>query len=243
LSEIFQEEEPTAHTLLLFQDVLAKIHGAKTMNYKEPIIIEHLAFLSVKYNLYLSELYQALISARAIGKSTCGDLSIDYRGIINHQAVFLITKVNKVIMQFRVEEAFLLRKNISFESWLDTDKIRRQMSKQNHGVDLTFIQNLRRGMKKINLKAEVLENEESKIVNTQYGSRVKVTNIWVADETGKVKLCLWGEQASLPSVGDMVQIKGASVRTFKGDNLLSLGRYGTLTVLQQLLVSNVKRFE
>jgi len=212
------------------------------MNYKEPIVIEHLAFLSVKYNLYLSELYQALISARAIGKSACGELTIDYRGTINHQTVFLITKGNKVIMQFRVEEAFLLRKNISFESWLDTDKVRRQMSKQNLGVDFTFIQNLRRGMKKINLKAEVLETTETKIVNTQYGSRVKVTDVWVSDEIGKVKLCLWGEQASLPSVGDMVQIRGASVRTFKGDNLLSLGRYGTLTILQPLLVDNGKGY-
>ena len=213
------------------------------MNYKEPIVIEHLAFLSVKYNLYLSELYQALISARAIRKSKCGDLIIDYRGIINHQAVFLITKVNKVIMQFRVEEEFLLRKNISFESWLDTDKVRRQMSKQNLGVDLTFIQNLRRGMKKINLKAEVLETAETKIVNTQYGSRVKVTDVWVSDETGKVKLCLWGEQANLPSAGDIVEIKGASVRNFKGNNLLSLGRYGTLTVLQPLLVDNGKGYK
>jgi hypothetical protein len=212
------------------------------MNYKEPIIIEHLAFLSVKFNLYISELYQALISARAIGKSTCGELTIDYRGTINHQIVFLITKINKVIMQFRVEEAFLLRKNISFESWLNTDKVRRQMSKQNLAVDSTFIQNLRRGMKKINLKAEVLENPETKVVNTQYGSRVKVTDMWVSDETGKVKLCLWGEQASLPSAGDMVQIKGASVRTFKGDNLLSLGRYGTLTILQPLLVDNSKEY-
>jgi len=213
------------------------------MNYKEPIIIEHLAFLSVKFNLYISELYQALISARAIGKSTCGELTIDYRGTINHQIVFLITKINKVIMQFRVEEAFLLRKNISFESWLNTDKVRRQMSKQNLAVDSTFIQNLRRGMKKINLKAEVLETPETKVVNTQYGSRVKVTNMWISDETGKVKLCLWGEQTSLPSAGDVVQIKGASVRTFKGDNLLSLGRYGTLTVLQPLLVDSGKGFE
>jgi hypothetical protein len=212
------------------------------MNYKEPIIIEHLAFLSVKYNLYLSELYQALISARAIGKTACGELTIDYRGTINHQTVFLIRKVNRVIMQFRVEEAFLLRKNISFESWLNTDKVRRQMSKQNLAVDLTFIQNLRRGMKKINLKAEVLETPETKVVNTQYGSRVKVTDMWISDETGKVKLCLWGEQASLPSVGDMVQIRGASVRTFKGDNLLSLGRYGTLAILQPLLVDNGKGY-
>lgn len=219
-----------------FKTILAENLEEKTLNYKEPIIIEHLAFLSVKYNVYLSELYRALVSARATGKTTCGDLTIDYRGIINDQAVFLITKANKVIMQFRADEEFLLRKNISFESWLDTDKIRRQVTKQNRGFDLTFIQNLRRGMKKINLKAEVLEIQEPLVVNTQYGSRVKVTDVWIADETGKVKLSLWGEQVNFPLVGDMLQIKGASVKTFKGENLLSLGRSGTLSILRPLLV-------
>jgi len=208
------------------------------LNHKEPIIIEHLAFLSVKYNVYLSELYLALVSARVIGKSICGDLKIDHRGIINDQAVFLITKASKVVVQFRVAEEFLLRKNISFESWLNTDKIRRQVTKQNRGFDLTLIQNLRRGMKKINLKAEVLEIKEPLLVNTQYGSRVKVTDVWIADETGKVKLCLWGEQANLPVLGETVQIKGASVGVFKGENLLSLGRSGTLSVLRPLLVDN-----
>jgi len=212
------------------------------LNYKEPIIIEHLAFLSVKHNVYLSELYRALVSARATGKYTCGELKIDYRGIMNNQAIFLITKANKVISQFRVAEEFLLRKNISFESWLDTDKIRRQVTRQNQGFDFTVVQNLRRGMKKINLKAEVLEIKEPIIVNTQFGSRVKVTNVWVADETGKVKLCLWGEQVNLPAAGDLVQIKGATVRAFKGENLLSLGRFGTLSVLSSLLVDNSSEF-
>ena len=210
----------------------------KTLNHKEPIIIEHLAFLSVKYNVYLSELYRALVSARGIGKSICEDLTVEYRGIINDQAVFLITRANIVVVQFRVAEDFLVRKNISFESWLDTDKIRRQVAKQNLGFDLTFIQNLRRGMKKVNLKAEVLEIKEPQIVNTQFGNRVKVTDVWIADETGKVKLCLWGEQVNFAVVGDMVQIKGASVRTFKGEKLLSLGRYGTLSILRPLMVDN-----
>ena len=205
------------------------------MNYKEPIVIEHLAFLSVKHNVYLSELYRALVSARETGKSTCGDLKLEYRGTVNTQAVFLITKANKVIMQFKVAEEFLLRKNISFESWLDTDKVRRQVAKQSLAFDLKFIQSLRRGMKKVNLNAEVLEIQEPQIVNTQYGSRVKVTEVLIADETGKVKVCLWGEQVNLPAVGDMVQINGASVKTFKGENLLSLGRSGTLSILRPLL--------
>jgi hypothetical protein len=210
----------------------------KTLNYKEPVIIEHLAFLSVKHNVYLSELYRALVSARVNGKSTCGNLTIEFRGIINNQVIFLITKAKIVVVQFRVAEEFLLRKDISFESWLDTDKIRRQVSRQNIGLDFMSIQNLRLGMKKVNLKAEVLDINVPKIVNTQFGNRVKVTDVWIADETGKVKLCLWGEQLNLPVVGEMVQIKGASVRIFKRERLLSLGRFGTLSILHPLLIDN-----
>ncbi len=183
---------------LLFQDSSGKKLEMTTLNYKEPIIIEHLAFLSVKYNVYLSELYQALVSARVTGKSICEELNVDYRGTKNDQAVFLITKANAVIVQFKVAEEFLLRKNISFESWLDTDKIRRQVTKQNRAIDLTSIQNLRLGMKKVNLNAEVLEIQEPLLINTQFGIRAKVTDVWLTDETGKVKLCLWGEQANLP---------------------------------------------
>ncbi len=202
------------------------------MNYKEPIIIEQLAFLSVKHNVYLSDLYQALVSARAIGESLCGNLKVNYRGIINNQAVFLITKANTVISQFRVAQEFLLRKNISFESWLDTDKIHKQVAKKNLALDLTLIQNLRHGMKKVNLRAEVLETKKPQLIHTQYGNSVMLTNVWINDETGKVKLCLWGEQANSPVAGDIVQIKHASVRTFKGERQLSLGKFGTLSILQ-----------
>ena len=209
----------------------------KTLNHKKPIIIEHLAYLSVKHHVYLSELYRALVSAREIGKSTCGVLTIEYRGTINDQAVFLITKGSIVVVQFRVAEEFLFRKNISFESWLDTDKIRRQITKQTL-IDSTLIQNLRYGMKKVDLRAEVLEIEKTQLIHTHYGNRLMLTNVWIGDETGKAKLCLWGEQADLPVVGDIMQIKHASVRTFKEEKLLSLGKFGSLTILRSLIVDN-----
>jgi replication factor A1 len=63
-----------------------------------------------------------------------------------------------------------------------------------------------------------------------------VTNAWVADETGRIKLCLWNEQADLVNVGDTVQIKNASVSTFKGERQLRLGKKGTVNVLPSLLV-------
>ncbi len=191
----------------------------------------------MKHNVYLAELFQSLVSARETGESACMDLTITYRGSINNEAIFLITKSNKVLVQFRAAEEFLLRKDIPFESWMDTDKIRLQMSKQNPTSRSTLVQNLRHGMKKINIEAEVLETQKPQLVHTQYGNTVTLTNAMIADETGKVKLCLWNEQANSVNVGDTIQIKNASVATFKGERQLRLGKTGTITILQSRLTT------
>ena len=122
---------------------------------------------------------------------------MEYRGIINGQPVFLITKAGGSGGAVPVIEEFLFRKDISFERWLDTDKIRKQMAKQNPSFGLTPIQNLRHGMKKVNLKAEVVATPKPQLINTQFGNRVILTDVWIADETGKIKLCLWGELARI----------------------------------------------
>jgi hypothetical protein len=241
---IFQEEDctPVPRLTLLFQVSPGKQNMEETtLNHKEPDIIEHLAFLSVKHSVYLSELYQALVSARQIGKSGCGDLTVEYRGMINDKAIFLITKGNMVVVQFRVAKEFLCRKNIRFESWLNTDKIRKQVDKQKPTHASTYIQNLRHGMKKVNVEGKILETQKPMLINTQYGNRVLLTTALIADETGKVKLCLWGEIANSPVVGDIVQIKNASVRTFKGEKQLNLGKTGTLSILQDNLATAKQR--
>ena len=204
-----------------------------TLNHKKPVLSEHLAFLSVKYNVYLAELFEAVVSARKTGDATCGDLKIEYRGTIDGEAIILITKEDKVVMQFHVAEELLLRKNIFFESWLDTDKIRKQISRQSTAPHLSrLIQDLRHGMKKISVEVHVLETPKPTLVHTQYGNSAMVTNAWIADETGKIKLCLWNEQSSLVTEGDTIQIKNASVSSYKGERQLRLGKKGTISVLQ-----------
>jgi replication factor A1 len=203
------------------------------LNQKKPTIIEHLAFISVKHSVYLAELFQALVTARENGKSACMDLTIQYRGSADHKAIFLITKHNNIIVQFRVAEEFLLTKDIHFETWMNTDKIRKQINKQNCNPHLsTLIQDLRHGMKKVTVEAEVLETPRPSIVQTRYGNSATVTNALIADETGKIKLCLWNEQANSITVGDTIQIKNASVCAFKGERQLRLGKNGTINKLQ-----------
>jgi replication factor A1 len=202
------------------------------LNYKEPDIIEQLAFFSVKHSVYLSELYESLASAKENKKASCGELTIEYRGNVKNQAIFLITKDSRVIVQFRVAEEFLSRKNISFESWLDTDKIRKQVAKQNSKSGPTAIADLRHGMRKVNVKGEVLTVEKPQLIRTQYGNSIMLTNASIADETGSVKVCLWGEQPIALVVGNIVQITCGAVRAFKGEKQLSIGTHGSVSVIQ-----------
>ena len=201
------------------------------MRVKNPSIIEHLAFLSVKYKVFLADLFKALVSARKTGDSKCDELTVEYRGSFSGQAVFLITKATKVVVQFRVDEDFLARKNVAFDSWMDTDKIRHQIAKQHLSSSSVLIENLRHGMKKVNLEVQVLEVSKPITVHTHYGNNVLLTNTCVGDDTGKIKLCLWGDRVDSVVVGSTIQLKNASVFTYKGERQLRLGKLGTLNVV------------
>jgi replication factor A1 len=214
------------------------------LNQKKPTIMEHLAFLSVKQGIYLAELYEAMVAAREKGKIKCQNLLVEYRCSIKKEAIFLITKDSKIVLQFRVEEELLQKKDICFEHWMDTDKVRKQMNRQSFSPKASvLVQDLRHGMKKVNLEAKVLEIPLPSTVQTRYGNSAKVTNAWLEDETGKVKLCLWNEQVELFSVGDTVQIKNASVSTFKGERQLRLGKNGTAVVLQNAVTERKQEKE
>ncbi len=209
----------------------------KYLNHKNPTIIECLGLLAVKNDVFITELYQALVTARENGKANCEELYVEYRGKEKDQAIFLITKAEKVVIQFQVDEEFLHRTDLNFEKWMDLPKIRKQIAKKNPSPTFsTLIQNLRHGMKKVNVEAEVLEAQKPQLIHTQYGTNVILTNALIADETGKVKLCLWGDQAKNAVVGDIIKINNASVRTFKGERHLNLGKTGTFNILKSKMV-------
>ncbi len=203
-----------------------------TLRQKKSTLGEHLALLSVKYNVYPTEVFQALVSARRNEHAACGSLVVEYRGKMKGETIFLITKGNAVVAQFRVDEEFLLRKDNPFESWMNTDKIRKKIAKQNTESVYSAVKDLRAGMKRINVKVEVLEIPKPAQVHTQFGNTVLVVNALVGDETGKIKFCLWEGQIASITLGDKVEVRNAQVCVFRGERQLRLGKNGALTVLQ-----------
>jgi replication factor A1 len=210
-----------------------------TLRQKKSTLGEHLALLSVKYNVYPNEVFQALVLARRNEHSVCGCLQVEFRGKTKGETIFLITKEGDVVAQFRVEEEFLLRKDNPFESWMNTDKIKKKLAKQNTESVYSMVKDLRAGMKRVNLKAQVLEIPKPAQVHTQFGNTVMVVNALVGDESGKIKLCLWEAQIGSINIGDQMELKNGQVCVFRGEKQLRLGKNGSLSVLKSAQVPPV----
>lgn len=204
------------------------------MRQKKSTMGEHLALLSVKNSIYPDEVFQALLSARKNDRAACGNLTVEYRGKVKGETIFLITKDAAVVAQFRVDDEFLMRKDNPFESWMSTEKIRKKIAKQNTESVYTQISDLRAGMKRVNVKAEVLEIPKPAQVHTQFGNTVMVVNAVIGDETGKIKLCLWEGQIGSIASRDSVELKNAQVCVFRGERQLRLGKNGALTITPRL---------
>jgi replication factor A1 len=204
------------------------------MKPKKPTLEDQLAFIATQHEVYPTELFQALITAKEQSKPVfVSDLTVEYRGNVTSQAIFLITKDTKVVAQFRVPDETLARTDVSFDNSMDTSKVRKEIARQNPAPSHFKIENLRVGMKKINVTAEVLQTAEPAKVHTQFRDNAVVSNATIGDESGKILLCLWDQQINSVHTGDYIEIKNAHVAMFKGEKQLRLGKNGTITVLEK----------
>jgi len=195
---------------------------------------DYLAYISAKHNVDSDALFCALLSAGENKKTRCGNLSIECRGKVKGKVIFLITKDTEIVAQLQVSEDFLSQKGNPLRNFMETDMVRRHVTKKAMLPASCSIGDLRHGMKHVNLKAKVLEVTKPKQVFTRYGNFATLAKAVIADGTGEIKLCLWNEQIDAISAGDIVQIENARTSTFRGERQLSLGKNGTLSNLEFL---------
>jgi replication factor A1 len=203
------------------------------LRYKSVPFGEYLAFFSVKYSVDPDKLFQALVSTKEREKGLCGSLSIECRGRIRGEKIFLIMNESTVVGQFRVSESFLSERGNPLRKFMSCDRIRRYLARKADAFQSSFIGGLRVGMKHVNLSAKVLEIAKSFSVFTRFGNSAVVANALIGDKTGTIKLTLWNAQIGSVSVGDAVQIRDAQAFAFRGEKQLRIGRKGTLSVEQE----------
>lgn len=193
---------------------------------------EYLAFLSTKYELDPDDFFHSLNVTEKDQEVACGELSITCRSENKDRIIVLIAKGSKVIAQFPVPRQFLLERNNPIKDYRNNSLSGRSTNRRNGNSSSLQIKDLRTGMKKISLKAKILEIPKPKLVFTRFGNYASVANALIGDNTGTIKLCLWNEQINSVSIGDVVQIGNARMSTFRGESQLRIGKKGTLNNLK-----------
>lgn len=88
--------------------------------------------------------------------------------------------------------------------------------------DKVQVKDLKPGMENVSIKVRVLEVNQPRVIQTRAGTRT-LSEAIVGDETGRVKLTLWGRAVGKLSEGRVFTIEGAWVTVFKGKVQLNAG--------------------
>ncbi len=192
---------------------------------------ESMVLIATKHDLEPKRLIDAFFQALDTKTAHCGKLTISCRAITQDSATFLITNEGEVIWQFPVNLEII--ENPEFRRTIQDITITNTVKSDQSGKNLK-INELRVGIKGVNVKAQITEIPPAKRVFTKWGSEAFVSNIKIADETGSIRLSLWNDQINLFHIGDEVEITNCNVASFAEKPQLRLGRKGTISLINQV---------
>ncbi len=101
------------------------------------------------------------------------------------------------------------------------------------------VSDLHEGEDNVDIKVRVISAEPPKTIHTQRGDRT-ISEAIVGDETGRIKLTAWGNQAGKLQEGDAVELKGAWTTAFRGQVQLNIGSRGSIEKIDDSEVPKVE---
>jgi replication factor A1 len=93
------------------------------------------------------------------------------------------------------------------------------------------ISELKTGMRNVSIVAKVDSVGEPRTVNLKSGGTNSVADAIVSDESGSIKLSLWGDDINKIQAGDRISVENGYINTFKGENSISVGKFGKMAKL------------
>ncbi|MCE4600668.1 MAG: OB-fold nucleic acid binding domain-containing protein [Desulfurococcales archaeon] len=89
------------------------------------------------------------------------------------------------------------------------------------------ISSLREGENDVNVRVRVIKTMDPKVVETRKGPRT-ISEAIVGDETGRIKMTLWGKHAGTLQEGQAVEVSGAWTTSYRGEVQLNVGYRGDI---------------
>lgn len=93
----------------------------------------------------------------------------------------------------------------------------------------TKIKDLTPSSRRVNVLGKVVSVSEPKEIQTRFGEAKSVTEVVLADDTGKIILSLWGDQAHQAADGKTVYIDNGYISLVRGHMRLNVGKYGSMS--------------
>jgi len=92
------------------------------------------------------------------------------------------------------------------------------------------VSELKPGMIDVEIEGEIVSIEESRQVQTKYGPNT-VASAQLKDDTGTIKVTLWGNQIPSVQAGNKVKLTGCFIKEWNGELQVSITRNGEIKVL------------
>ena len=105
-----------------------------------------------------------------------------------------------------------------------------------HTVDTHRVEDLSLGLSDVNLRGRVLSTDEIRTFDRDDGSEGRVANLSVGDPTGRIRVTLWDDSASLVEsvdIDDSIEIVDGYVRERDGTLELHVGDRGTIESIDE----------
>ena len=99
------------------------------------------------------------------------------------------------------------------------------------------IAQLQADMRNIDIRFRVLKKGEIREIASRDGKELKLSEVEIGDDTGRIYLTLWDQSIVLLDEGDIGEVKNGFIKVVRNELRLNVGKYGEL-----LKVDNDKEF-
>ena len=94
-------------------------------------------------------------------------------------------------------------------------------------MNIEEAKNMRTG---VNIDAIIQSKGEVRNVDLKSGGQITVCDATIKDDSGEMKLTLWGEDIESVNVGDTIRVTNGYTNEFKGETSLTKGKFGQMEI-------------
>ena len=104
--------------------------------------------------------------------------------------------------------------------------------------EITKIKDLTPSSRRVNVVGKVVVLGEPKEIKTRFGEDKSVSEVVVADDTGKITLTLWDDQTKDIRDGENLKIDNGYISLLRGHMRLNVGKYGSMAESEEEIEPN-----